>query len=577
MLRARGLAFIGILIALLAYSFGARNGAVQTWYVDEAFYDRYAFELGQSLLQGAPVKFSYVHPSGYSLVLMAVYGFWFVLGRLGGVFSGMTDFIVRIAVSRGDFVVLGRWTSAVFAAAALPGTYLAGRRLFSREVGLLAALALGTCYPVVFYSHIAANVTMLVCISAWTLYFGVRTWQDGATGGYLGAGLLIGAGIGTKYYPVLLFSSLGLAHLYRVVEVGRRAWWRFVLREAWKPSVAVIAAAVAAAVFFPVPLFARDQWLASLKDTVGTFYTGGNSLENAARLLAGTAPWFERTTAEPVSWWSNSLLCLTVPTLLWMVGALVWGTFRLPRATLFLASPWLLLFAYQSMKGGLSLGARQLYFALPGIFLLSAGALCDALSRLRIRQPRSRRRLFVLASVLLLAQPAWWAARFLFLASRPGTVEVAREWLRSVVPSEGVLLVDSMAAPFGEAVGWRSGEAEATGGLGAAQSVIRDAHRKAAPPFEVRYLQWKDPGSELSAARVSGSPIFVALTGDFSMGYWDEGTIRAWGNLNAARAPGRRQYLQDLFSRSDIVREFRPRDLSALGPTVIVLRPRVRT
>jgi hypothetical protein len=227
--------------------------------------------------------------------------------------------------------------------------------------------------------------------------------------------------------------------------------------------------------------------------------------------------------------------------------------------------------------GSAANGVRQLYFGLPGMFLLLAAALRDAVSRMLARDKEAARRLFVLAAVLLLAQPTWWAARYLFLASRPSTVELAREWLRGVVPPEGVLLVDSMAAPFGETVGWRSGEGVATAGLGGAKNLVRDARRKVAPPFEVRYLEWEDAGNELADAESPCRPLYIALTGDFSMGRWDEETIRAWGNLNAGHASGRRQYLQDLFSGSDIVREFRPRELSALGPTVIVLKPRVRS
>jgi Dolichyl-phosphate-mannose-protein mannosyltransferase len=575
-LRSKVFPVLGMLAALAAYSFGASNGAVQTWYIDEVVYDRYAFNLAQSFLQGAAVKFEVVHPSGYSLILTIVYGAWYLIGRLTGEFSGLQDLLVRIAVERGDFVVLGRWTSAAFAAAALPGTYLTGRRLFSRDVGLIAALSLATSYPVVFYSHIAANLTMLVCISAWALYFGTRIWQNGSTAAYFAAGVVVGIGVGTKYYPILLFASVGLAHLFRIVEIPDGNGWRAALRGAWKPIGALVAATVGAVIFFPVPFFARDQWLASLRDTVGTFYTGGNPLANAARLLVGTAPWFERTTAEPVSWWSNSLLCLTIPTLLCMCVALVWGILRFPRATLFLASPVLLLFGYQAIRGGLSLGVRQLYFGLPGMFLLLAAALRDAVSRVRARDEEAARRVFVLAAVLLLAQPAWWAARYLFLASRPSTVELARQWMRGVVPPEGVLLVDSMAAPYGETVGWRSGEGVATAGLGGAKSLVKDARRKAAPPFEVRYLAWTDARKELSDAEASGHSVFVALTGDFSMGCYDEGTIPAWGNLNARRAPGRRGYLRDLFAGSEIIKEFRPRELSALGPTVIVMKARER-
>lgn len=568
----RGAAWLVIIGAAVAfYGYGARAGALQPAYTDEtSYYTIYAMQLAQRLLLGAPTKFVTVFPSGYSLVLMIVYGGWYSLGRLTGEFSGTTDFLVRYAVHREEFTVLARWVSAAFAAAALPGAYLTARRLFNARVAVIATLALALCYPMVFYAHLATNNTMLICLSAWTLYWIARVWQEGTRRSYLAAGALIGAGIGTKYYPAVWFLSLALAHVYRQRDGGIAVRRMLVTDETWKLVAAGAVAVPVVFLFFPLPLVDPVQWWVGMVSNL-VYYTGGNMGANALSYLVGSATVFETTTAEPVSWWSNSFLVLSHTGLAWICAGVAFGLVALRRPTLLLTAPFLLFFAYQSARGGLGLGVRQFFFALPALWIAASAALDEACRRLGLRAVSPAALTIVAASVLLI-EPASWAARFLVLSSRPTTVETARLEMAELVPAGSALLVDSAVAPYGETAEWRDAGVQQTDVSGEAADRAREARRRAAPRFDVQELRWKDAPDDLRAAARRGDPVYVALTDYQTTGYWDPETIRVWGNISAPRAEARRAYVRELLARTEIVRVYRPRELKALGPTVTLLR-----
>ena len=555
-----------MMLAAWIFTYGAGTGATQTFYVDEWFYDRYALELVQWLVLRQPVQFGYIHPSGYSLTLAGVYGFYYLFGRAGGQFTGITDFLVHFATQRADFVVLGRLLSAGYALAALPALYWLALRMFDQRVAILSVLAVTFSYPIVFYAHLAANITMLIFLAALASCWIYQVCQRGNALDYLLAGALIGAGIGTKYYPALLFVPLGLAHLMRLEWSWRRPGHPFV--EWYKMVLAGLAALLAAVIFFPLPVFAYDQWRTFLHETLA-YYTGGNPLENAWRFIAGNPTYWAQTTAEPVSWWANSLRVVGEMGLLWLGFGLLYSLWRFPRRWLILATPFLLLFTYQSVRGGLGLGVRQLYFALPLLWVLAAAALVDLIDRVRLT-PRVHKLLSVIAVTLLFIQPVLWTARYLYLASRPTTADIGRAWLLEHVPNGSIVLVDSWAAPFGETIGWHEWQDRSDSVTGSTEDAIREARAAAAPPFQVVNLAGEDAHAELHRALSAGKPVFVVTTDYYSTAYWQAETRLAWGNLNEERIPFMQQYYREIAQQTEVVHVVAPRDVAALGPIVTI-------
>lgn len=565
---ARNLLFgLVMLVATGVFVYGASTGVSQSFYVDEWFYDRYALELAQWLALRQPVTFEYIHPSGYSLTLAIVYGLYYLWGNLTGQFATLTDFLVHFATQRADFIVLGRWLSAGYAVATLFPLHWLATRMFDRRVGLIVILTFIFCYPVVFYAHLAANITMLMFLTAMASCWIYRVWQRGKPMDYALAGAFIGVGIGTKYYPALLFIPFGLAHLMRLGWNWRQPFNLF--RESHKVVLAGFAAIILAVIFFPLPVFANDQWRYFLQDTLN-YYTGGNPLENVWRLVAGNPTYWAATTAEPVSWWANSLLVVGQVGLLWLAFGMVYSLWKFPRQWLLLATPFITLFTYQSLRGGLGLGVRQLYFALPLLWILAAAAIVNLIDLFPVSH--SVRRWLVVVSVgLLLVQPILWTGQYLYLVSHPTTVDRGRDWMLANLPRDAIILVDSMAAPFGETQDWREWQAHGGSVTGSTEDAVRQARAKIAL-FRVIELKKQNAQVELDDALKTGQPVFVVMTDYFSTGYWDSGTLVAWGGLNQGRAAAMRQYYAQVMQQSEIIWQATPRQYSALGPIVTIAR-----
>ncbi len=157
---------------------------------------------------------AYGHLPFYATVLFA--HFLAFLGyHLGGPFAPLIG--ADVPNSPG-ITQSGRVLSALFDTGVLLFLYLIGRLVFSRSVGLLAAL-LG-CFTVLDleFSHFANVDTFLTFFVAGALYFCVRIVRHGRLRDYLWAGAWIGFAIACKVSAAPLVVPLIVAHAYRGSE-----------------------------------------------------------------------------------------------------------------------------------------------------------------------------------------------------------------------------------------------------------------------------------------------------------------------------------------------------------------------
>jgi len=489
---------------------------------------------------------------------MFIYGGFYLWGRLTGLFHDSTDFLIRFAVHRADFVLLGRLLSAAFAVGAIAFQWRLAKRLFDERVAFIAGLALLFCYPIVFYSHLAANITLVAFLASLAGCGVEAIWRRGRAIDYLATGAVIGVAIGAKYYPGLLLLSALIAHWMRLSSAGVFSEWR-------KLALLFTAMLLFTVVSFPVPFLAHHAWRQSLLDTLA-YYHGGNPLMNGWRLIAGNPRAWSEITSEPIAWWSNSLRTVGAIGLLWIGFGLLWGARRFGRITLLLASPVLTLFVYQSLRGGLLLGARQLYFGLPLFWILAAAALVDAIERSTLMN--KQRAIAVVAGALLI-QPISFTARYLRLASRPTTIDLARDWVGKNVPVDSVLIIDMWEAPFANQVGWREGRGANAPLAGDTLGRIAAARAAAAPPYRIREFSYGDADRELDRALDEGRPVY-SIT---SLGaYWTPESLAQWGLPDDEVAAARRRFQRRVAERGTPLLRIVPREVSALGPDVTIAR-----
>jgi hypothetical protein len=180
------------LIALLVISFalrlwGVKQGLPYSYNVDEAthFVPRAIAFFDHNL---NPQYF--LNPPAYSYLLHIVFELWF----------GSGDAVRRsYAGDPTDVFVVARVVAAALGTLSVWLTYLAGVRLFSRTVGLLAAATFGLAFLPIFYSHLALNDVPALAPVALSLYGIAGVLRNGSRRDYVLAGIGIGLAAATKY------------------------------------------------------------------------------------------------------------------------------------------------------------------------------------------------------------------------------------------------------------------------------------------------------------------------------------------------------------------------------------------
>lgn len=130
---------------------------------------------------------------------------------LYGVTQNLWEYVPTFVVP--NYYQVGRWLTACFGTLTVLVVYLAGRQLWNRQTGLLAAALLGGNYLHIIHSHYATFDIMVGFLVALTLLFSelIRTRQQARW--YFLAGLCAGLAGATKYNGAIVIIVPLLAHL----------------------------------------------------------------------------------------------------------------------------------------------------------------------------------------------------------------------------------------------------------------------------------------------------------------------------------------------------------------------------
>jgi len=186
----------------------------------------------------------------------------------------------------GNTIFAVRLPTVILGTAAVLGTYLLGRELWGRWVGLVSASLLAVGHFHLHYSRLAVNNIFDTTVASLAFWLMARGFRTRSTGLMASAGLLLGLG----WYGYL---GARLAGVIAVAWVGWRAMVeRGFLRVHWRRILIVGVAALV--VMMPLVLFYLDNpaQLTSRTNQVGIFSSGWleNEVEitglSAARIFA---------------------------------------------------------------------------------------------------------------------------------------------------------------------------------------------------------------------------------------------------------------------------------------------------
>ncbi|MFQ5751472.1 MAG: ArnT family glycosyltransferase [bacterium] len=150
----------------------------------------------------------FVYPSLYSYFLFAIFGLYFVAGKMLGVFVNAVDFGVSYFLNPTGLFFAGRLASVLLGVATVWLVFKIGQRFFSNKIGLFASAILTFSFIHADLSHWILLEPAVGFLTALALYFIFRFSEDHTLKMNILAGFVSGLAISTKYNAGFIFVPL---------------------------------------------------------------------------------------------------------------------------------------------------------------------------------------------------------------------------------------------------------------------------------------------------------------------------------------------------------------------------------
>jgi len=159
----------------------------------------------------------YIYPTFYSYLLLALYGGYFIIGKIFGIFADRTAFAVQFLVQPASFYLLGRLVNMLISLACIYFLFIILKKYKGNFFAGLAATMAALCQSYIEFSGYAVSDTVLIFFSTLTVLFFLVTDQSPRLSYLFIQGLFCGLAIAAKYNAGFLAIGLCVGNylLYR--------------------------------------------------------------------------------------------------------------------------------------------------------------------------------------------------------------------------------------------------------------------------------------------------------------------------------------------------------------------------
>ncbi|MCH8957064.1 glycosyltransferase family 39 protein [candidate division KSB1 bacterium] len=154
------------------------------------------------------------YPTLYFYFLFFIYGIYFAIGFVLGIFNSILDFGASFFLDPTGLFLVGRFLSVVLGTFSVWVIFRLGQRFFSKNVALISSLILAVSFIHVSRSHWILIEAGLGLMCAWALYLILKYYEKPTIKANVFAGLVCGLAISTKYNAGFILIPLLLSSIF---------------------------------------------------------------------------------------------------------------------------------------------------------------------------------------------------------------------------------------------------------------------------------------------------------------------------------------------------------------------------
>lgn len=410
---------IWLVVALaLAFRLAGSRGALPYLYnPGESIVVRQALAYGTGTLR----PYTFIYPPLYSYILFGLYGAYFLLGKVLGLFPNVVEFAISYFLDPTPFYWMGRIVTALLGTATVGLAYGIGCRAYDRTVGLLSGLFLAVSHLHVTHSHYVLTdvpMTFLVALAIWLL---LRAVERSEAAAWSWTGLAAGVATAMKYPAALTLSA---------AAIGTWLWARRAGASAKEALARLIRSGLFAALGFalanPYALLDFRIFWQELVDV-------------QVSLNVGTAKSFQ----EAMFFYGRTLLRsgLELPLGVLAIAGVIYLFWRHRWQDLLLALFLVIYLLFLGVQGRYQ--PNWLLPVLPFFCLAAAMLVVEVSRKLCGTSETAFRRCVTLAALVLIALPTWYSFFLVKSSYAKDTRTLAKEWVEAHIPAGSKILLDS--------------------------------------------------------------------------------------------------------------------------------------